>query len=674
MNFKERSGKRLTVRYRLLAIALLPTLVVIPVLLGATMLRWNAKFDGILISKVRSDLTVAHQYFSRILESTGDDLTALGESVAFHAAVESGNTEELAGFLDTRRALLGLDFLYAASAEGDVISAAGGRAPSHAGLEWPVVASAAAGKPSVAVDIFPKEALADISASLAERASLELIPTANAVPSADDYSTQGMVVHAASPVTLGTGGRLLLVGGILLNRNLEFIDTINDLVYQPGSLPQGSQGTATLFLDDVRISTNVRLFEGKRALGTRVSAVVRNSVLGQGHVWLDRAFVVNDWYISAYEPISDSFGERVGMLYVGFLETPFRQTKIITLLMVVLTFVAVAAASVPLFMRWAGAIFRPLERMTETINKVEAGDLDARSGMPDRGDEISHVASHLDSLLDGIQRRDQQLRSWNEELNTRVEERTFELREANRQLESTTKQLVMSEKLAAIGEITAGVAHEINNPIAVIQGNLEVLREIVGERAEDARTEFRLIDEQTERMRQIVTKLLLFARPDEFSGGEDTSDTNEVIRDCLPLVRHLIRKQQISVHEELYADGLAAISRTALQQVLVNLIVNAIHAMPEGGDLVLSSQDEVRDGRSGIAVKVEDTGSGIEAEVAARIFDPFFTTKKGTGTGLGLSISHMLVSEAGGAIAVQSEPGKGTVFTIWLPEFAAPAE
>ena len=110
-----------------------------------------------------------------------------------------------------------------------------------------------------------------------------------------------MVVHSASHVELPTGENAALVGGILLNQNLGFIDTINDLVYRQSSLPEGSQGTATLFLDDVRVSTNVRLFADRRALGTRVSGVVRKTVLEDGRVWLDRAFVVNDWYISAYE-------------------------------------------------------------------------------------------------------------------------------------------------------------------------------------------------------------------------------------------------------------------------------------------------------------------------------------------------------------------------------------
>jgi len=109
-----------------------------------------------------------------------------------------------------------------------------------------------------------------------------------------------------------------------LNRNYDFVDEIRDLVYGPGSLAEGSRGTVTVFLDDVRITTNVPGSESARALGTRVSVEVRNTVLEQGTTWIDRAFVVSDWYISAYQPIVDVNGDRVGMLYAGYLEAPFR--------------------------------------------------------------------------------------------------------------------------------------------------------------------------------------------------------------------------------------------------------------------------------------------------------------------------------------------------------------
>ncbi len=225
-----------------------------------------------------------------------------------------------------------------------------------------------------------------------------------------------MVVHAAAPARGGA-----LVGGILLNRNLAFIDEINTLVYPASRLDEGGQGTATIFLDDVRISTNVRLFEDVRALGTRVSAAVRARVLDEGQVWLDRAFVVNDWYVSAYEPIVDTFGARVGMLYVGFLDAPFKAAERQTLFEIVATLMIVLAVSVPILLRWAQGIFAPLERMNAAIEKVEKGDLGARTGMASADDEIGRVATHLDNLLDQLQERDRALRDWAEELEARVE-------------------------------------------------------------------------------------------------------------------------------------------------------------------------------------------------------------------------------------------------------------
>jgi len=393
-------------------------------------------------------------------------------------------------------------------------------------------------------------------------------------------------------------------------------------------------------------------------------------VLDHGRTWLDSAFVVNDWYISAYEPITDSFGKRVGMLYVGFLEAPFTQAKYATLLAILAAFVIITVVSVPIFLRWARAIFRPLERMADTIAKVESGDLGARTNHPSAHDEIGLVASHLDKLLTQLQERDRQLREWNEELNARVDERTRELQLANRQLEATTKQLIVSEKLAAIGEITAGVAHEINNPIAVMQGNLDVIRNVMGDKVELAKNEFRLLDEQIHRINQIVSKLLQFAKPEEYAGYVERHAPADVISDSLPLVRHLLNKAHIEIVRDDRATRLILMNRTELQQVLVNMIVNAIHAMPDGGVLTLRTFDSDLDGKRGLTIEVSDTGIGMTPEVIQKVFDPFFTTKRREGTGLGLSISQTLVTRQAGKISVTSKPGKGTTFVIWLPEAA----
>jgi len=658
-----------SVRHRLLVIALLPMLVILPLLLGISIYRWNAKFDAALVSKVHDDLTIAHQYLARIQENTGEYLVASANSARFQELLRTQDdaNSALTAFLKDTAKARNFDFLYIVAGDGHVIESEYPMV-SMPRWNWPIVGAALEGRAGTSIDVFEADNLAAISASLAQRARIEIIPTAGSTPTTRTEETRGLVLQSASPLTLPGGRRAALVSGILLNQNLGFVDTINDLIYHGSGLPEASQGTVTLFLDDIRISTNVRLFENRRALGTRVSAEVRNAVLDRGGTWFDSAFVVNDRYISGYEPILDSTNRRVGMLYAGFLQKPFTEAKRQTLLEIALAFLVAVAATVPLFLRWAGDIFRPLERMTGTIAKVESGELNARTGAVDDRNEIGQVAVHLDRLLDQIHERDVQLRQWNEELNQRVEERTSKLQLAHQQLEATTKQLIMSEKLAAIGEITAGVAHEINNPIAVMQGNLEVIRDLMGNSADEATTEFRLIDEQLHRISEIVTRLLQFAKPQEYAGYADHYDVANVVTDTLPLVQHLLNKTTITVEKDYRASRSISMNRTEFQQVLVNLLVNAIHAMPSGGTLTLRTFDRDEGARHGVVVEVTDTGAGMPPEVLQRIFDPFFTTKRREGTGLGLSISQMLVTRQNGKISAESEPGMGTTFTVWLPE------
>mgnify|MGYP003133324222 FL=1 len=646
-----------SVRLRLLILALLPLVVLMPALLAVAVGRWSANYDALLITNVETDLRVADQYVQRILTTTGGDVTALARSLRFDRALREDGAD-LSGFLDRERDTLGLDFLYylPRARTGDT--------------GWPVIARAAAGVPATEIDLFAQDDLAALPGTgpaLAARALVPLIPTKAAVPTTRTVEDRGMVVHSATPVT--TDGREgVLVGGILLNRNLDFIDTINALVYRDSGAPGARQGTATLFLEDVRVSTNVRLFEGSRALGTRVSAAVRHAVLDEGRTWLDSAFVVNDWYMSAYRPIIDSTGDRIGMLYVGFLQAPFDAAKRNAYLIVFTAFLAVVALSAPLFLRLARNIFAPLERMTRTMERVEAGDLEARIGPVPARDEIGTVAAHLDSLLDQVQERDRALRAWNDELNQRVDERTAELREANAKLESTYQQLVMSEKLASIGEITAGVAHEINNPTAVIQGNLDVIRETLGDRAEPVLHELGLIDRQVGRISAIVGKLLQFARPTEFGSFEEDVDLGQVLRDCLVLVDHVLSKAEIEVSiSEAPDTPLVTINPGELQQVIINLVTNAAQAMGTGGRLMIETRPMAREDRPGAALVVGDTGPGIPEDKIAAVFDPFFTTRHGEGTGLGLSVSQTLIRQAGGIITARNRPRNGAEFTIWLP-------
>ena len=157
-----------------------------------------------------------------------------------------------------------------------------------------------------------------------------------------------------------------------------------------------------------------------------------------------------------------------------------------------------------------------------------------------------------------------------------------------------------------------------------------------------------------------------------FAGYTEAVEVNGVVADCLLLTKHTLGKRAIKLVTALRASGTIEINRSELQQVLINLIVNAVQAMPDGGTLTLSSDDrEEDDERAGAVIRVRDTGQGIPSEHLSRIFDPFFTTKKGSGTGLGLSISYTIVERYGGRITVVSHPGEGAEFCLWLRRAAA---
>lgn len=648
-----------SVRNKLLAMALLPLLVVFPLLVLAIAVWSSITYDRLLITKVRSDLAVARGYFDQTLAEVGSGTRGVARSQRLLQAMAG---DDLGAQLAADRQELGLDFLllFRHKDPGSALPASVvpllQTTTGHQGRAAQIVR-------------LSREELAALAPQLLPRLNIPLVPTRNASPDARATEDRALVLLALQPVLDATGQpQALLVGGLLLNQNLDFIDHINRIVYPDGALPFGSEGTATLFLDDVRITTNVRLFQDQRAIGTRVSQTVRDRVLGQGETWLDRAFVVNDWYVSAYEPLLDAAGQRVGMLYVGFLESPFRWVRHAMLAVMGLIFLGVMAVSAMLSVRWARSIFRPVEQMNRTMQRVEDGDSAARVGPLPARDELGALAGHLDQLLDVIDDKTTALRRWGEELDQKVAERTRELEESNASLRLAQQQLVKSEKLAAIGQLTASIAHEINNPIAVMQGNLDLIRETLGSHARPVKDEFKLLDEQVERMRLIVTQLLQYARPTEYAGYVETLDLNQTIHDCLVLVAHLLAQTRIEVVRDLQATHRVGFNRQELQQVIINLLINAIQAMPQGGTLRLVTQDWTDEhGARGAMLQVKDTGPGLAPGVTERLFRPFFTTKN-DGNGLGLWISLGLVERYGGSINAgnQEDGQRGAVFSVRL--------
>ncbi|HEY5718111.1 MAG TPA: cache domain-containing protein, partial [Motiliproteus sp.] len=501
---------------------------------------------------------------------------------------------------------------------------------------------------------------------------LPLVATPRALPTERVAEDRGMVIHVVYPLVTSYGEVFaFLSAGVLLNGNFQFVDSLRDLVYAKGSLVEDSLGTVTVFLGDVRISTNVpsRLdAPGRRALGTRVSREVSERVLVRGENWIDRAFVVSEWFVSAYEPIVDVNGDRVGILYAGFLETPFKQSYFQALQWLVGLFVAVTLLCVLLAVLGAKAIFRPIEAMAKVIREVREGH-DLRIGKLDSRDEIAELALRFDDMLDQLQLQREQIQSAAVVLEQKVEERTSELQQKTRDLQEnldllnrTRQQLVAKEKLAAIGELTAGIAHEINNPTAVILGHMDLLMQDLGELGEPVRGDADMIVQQVYRIRAIINNLLQYSRPNDYVSKLAPVDLNRVVNDSLALVRHDLERKAAQVKLDLRASQLVGGNHQQFQQVLINLLVNAMNAIDPQGRLTIRTRDWFD---SGVLLMVRDNGCGIAAETLPRIFDPFFSQTKG-GTGLGLSVSYGILQRFGAEIEVRSRPGVGSAFFIWF--------
>jgi signal transduction histidine kinase len=228
------------------------------------------------------------------------------------------------------------------------------------------------------------------------------------------------------------------------------------------------------------------------------------------------------------------------------------------------------------------------------------------------------------------------------------------------------RRLLQAAKLAAVGEMAAGIAHELNNPLTTVSGFAEL---ILDEMPADAshRADMELILKEARRARDVVRHLLDFARQGERT--RSNADLNEIIEDVLMLTRHLIHTSGVQLTLELAKDlPWVSVDTNQMKQVFLNLIHNALQAMPSGGELEIQTSAKEKDNRRSIMVVVKDSGMGIDVKSKERIFEPFFTTKADRGgTGLGLSVTYGIVVDHGGTIEVESSQGKGSKFIVWLP-------
>jgi two-component system NtrC family sensor kinase len=321
------------------------------------------------------------------------------------------------------------------------------------------------------------------------------------------------------------------------------------------------------------------------------------------------------------------------------------------------TSLAVLAVALAAALLLAGGITRRLAAVEGAARAFGAGDLSAR--VPAGGaDELTRVGGAFNAMADELQASRARLERWNEDLKAEVDQRTRELREAQ-------ARLVEAQKLAAVGQLGAGVAHEINNPLTGILGNAQLLLE---QRDLPApwRESLEAIERMARRCREITRKLLRFSEQRAVPDLRDV-ELNKAVEDGLALLEGQVRQAGLTLETSLLAPSPVVRADLAqLTQVVFNLVVNARTACLGKPGARLRVETRLAGGQAEIAV--EDQGKGIPAEHLPRLFEPFFTTKDlWSNVGLGLSEAWRIVDEHGGDIQVRSEPGQGSTFTVRLP-------
>ncbi len=322
---------------------------------------------------------------------------------------------------------------------------------------------------------------------------------------------------------------------------------------------------------------------------------------------------------------------------------------------IVLTFILLLLLALCLTLMTQKFVNQPVQMLLDHTARVARGELDHQLRIPTQ-DELGELADSFNEMTRKLQSTRQELKEWANTLETRVEERT-------QQIKQMQSKLVRSEKLASLGELVAGIAHEINNPLTGILMFASMIEN--DERVDPSlQSDMQTIVRETQRCAGIVGELLDFSR--ESVPHKKLESINRIMDKTLALVRHQPVFHDIEIRRD-YCEDLpqVMVDPNQIEQVFMNMLINASQAMASGGTLTITTLRHPAGNY--LATRISDTGCGISEEDTEKIFDPFFTTKGHKGTGLGLSVSYGIIQNHGGQIDLETEIGKGTTFSILLP-------
>ena len=517
-----------------------------------------------------------------------------------------------------------------------------------------LILNALTGQTIQSYEVFSPEILA--KNNLVEQARIQLKTWVRPAPP-NTFEERGLVMTVAMPLKTSSGKIVgAIVAGRLLNNDLTTVSAIKDLLGD----------TASVFLGDVRVTTNATFrADGSEtrqsAIGTLLDAE-RDRVLSRGELINYRS----DRQMGLYEPLTNYENQVIGAMWIGrpltFIASIDRQqidieksaerrTNIYIVLGALISMlVAIAIAS--FFSKRVTARIDQLRKGTEVI---EQGQLDYRLRI-ESGDEIELLSKQFNSMASKLEESHQTLER-------KVDERTRELKESQ-------DAMVQQEKMVSVGQLAAGIAHELNTPLGTIIGYAQMLREDLGQQpaAAASLTDVDEIIGQAGRCRDLVKNLLNFSR--RSSTEKIDTGINDIVRKIISLIEHDFEMKGVRVQMDLDSNvPTARVNENEIAQVILNLANNAADSMPGGGEFHVSTHYEEEFDR--ICMVVHDTGCGIRESDRTRVFEPFFTTKEvGKGTGLGLSICYKIVENDMGSIEFDSVTGQGTTFRVYLPATA----
>jgi len=601
--------------------------------------------------KVQIDLNAARMVFNQEIKYIETIVSLTTERFFLKEELSKGQCEQAKNELERIRMKYGMDFLALTDSEGRVLLRTRNAYVNNDNQsDDEMICEAMRGNTVSGAQIIPQEELSKEGDDLAAQAVMPVVPTIKAKPRASDRETSGMVLKAAVPV-VGEEGNLLgvLYGGKLLNRNYALVDRIKSTVFGEVQYRGKEIGTATIFQWDQRISTNVRIEDGNRAIGTCVSSEVYEKVLEDGLNFIGRAFVVNALYITAYEPIRNVKGEIIGMLYVGTLEQPFvdiRNRIIYAFMGIALVGVLVSFALSVFLTR---SITQPIEKLLQATRDISKGQFPSEISIRSR-DEIGHLASSFNQMSNDLR-------------HTMLEKDAI-----NKRLKDLN-----SRYLGLLGFTT----HELKQPIEVLNGYLIMLQqESIGKLTTDLQRE--AISDMRANVSLMTDMIQKYLQLSQIESGElsvsvkETHIYSEIIQPILKGEQQLIdmRKMRLAYeNREAIETVVLSVDPTLIRIVFSNLIDNAIKYGQKEGTITIGYQ-----GDNGFhRFHVKNDGRGIPQPHLKGIFKKFARINEGntarvTGTGLGLYNTKEIIKKHGGKIWAESEEGKWADFIFLIPK------